>query len=121
LLAAELRQQIERLERQLSAERKSAQQRFEVGTGVAPDRDPQVVAIESRLADLRIKAAQAHERSAQTVSASRKFGRRPVIDTSFRMDVGETVVVGTSRVKGGDKALIALLTAVPPRAPQEAR
>ena len=34
-----------------------------------------------------------------------------VIDTSFQMDVGETVVVGTSRV-AGDKALIALLTAV---------
>jgi len=29
------------------------------------------------------------------------------------MDVGETVVVGTSRTRGGDKALIALLTAVP--------
>jgi hypothetical protein len=37
---------------------------------------------------------------------------RSVIDTSFNMDVGETVVVGTSRVRGGDKALIALLTAV---------
>jgi hypothetical protein len=37
-----------------------------------------------------------------------------VIDTSFSMDVGETVVVGTSRLKG-DKALIALLTAIPPR------
>jgi hypothetical protein len=35
----------------------------------------------------------------------------PLIDTSFRMDVGETVVVGTSRLNG-DKALIALLTAV---------
>jgi hypothetical protein len=34
-----------------------------------------------------------------------------VIDTSFAMDIGETVVVGTSRV-AGDKALIALLTAV---------
>jgi hypothetical protein len=38
-------------------------------------------------------------------------GSRAVIDTSFAMDVGETVVVGTSRV-AGDKALIALLTAV---------
>jgi len=38
---------------------------------------------------------------------------RSVIDTSFNMEVGETVVVGTSRVRGGDKALIALLTAVP--------
>ena len=36
-----------------------------------------------------------------------------MIDTSFTMDVGETVVVGTSRLAGGDKALIALLTAVP--------
>lgn len=39
-------------------------------------------------------------------------GNRGVIDVSFRMGVAETVVVGTSRVKG-DKALIALLTAVP--------
>lgn len=38
---------------------------------------------------------------------------RSVIDTTFNMDVGETVVVGTSRTRGGDKALIALLTAVP--------
>lgn len=34
-----------------------------------------------------------------------------LIDTSFNMRLGETVVVGTSRVRG-DKALIALLTAV---------
>jgi hypothetical protein len=34
-----------------------------------------------------------------------------VIDTSFNMDIGETVVVGTSRLQG-DKALIVLLTAV---------
>jgi hypothetical protein len=39
------------------------------------------------------------------------FSRR-IIDTGFSMDVGETVVVGTSRVRG-DKAIIALLTAVP--------
>jgi len=38
---------------------------------------------------------------------------RSVIDTNFIMDIGETVVVGTSRIRGGDKALIALLTAVP--------
>ena len=39
--------------------------------------------------------------------------RAGVIETSFAMDIGETVVVGTSRMRGGDKALIALLTAVP--------
>jgi hypothetical protein len=38
-----------------------------------------------------------------------------VIDTSFRMEEGETVVVGSSGVKGTKRALIALLTAtVPP-------
>jgi hypothetical protein len=36
---------------------------------------------------------------------------RVLIDTNFTMDIGETVVVGTSRLQG-DKALIALLTAV---------
>jgi hypothetical protein len=34
-----------------------------------------------------------------------------VIDSSFRMNLGETVVVGTSRLQG-DRALIVLLTAV---------
>jgi hypothetical protein len=38
-----------------------------------------------------------------------------MIDTSFTMDVGETVVVGTSRLRGGSQALITMLTAVPPR------
>ena len=54
-----------------------------------------------------------------TREPGRQRGGRPrptdmVIDTSFTMDVGETVVVGTSRLKGGTKALITLLTAVPP-------
>ena len=44
--------------------------------------------------------------------ASSGFARK-IIDTTFSMDVGETVVVGTSRLGGRDKALIALLTAVP--------
>ena len=46
-------------------------------------------------------------------SKPKTFGApKAVIDTSFRMEVGETVVVGTSGLKGGSKALIALLTAV---------
>lgn len=36
----------------------------------------------------------------------------PVLETNLEMNVGETVIVGTSRI-GGDNALIALLTAVP--------
>jgi hypothetical protein len=34
-----------------------------------------------------------------------------LIDTTFTMSLGETVVVGTSRMRGGSKALIVLLTA----------
>src|SRR5262249_41573554 len=42
---------------------------------------------------------------------------RSLIDTGFSMTVGETVVVGTSRVQG-DKAIIVLLTAVPRGVPR---
>lgn len=38
-------------------------------------------------------------------------GGATLIDTSFNMSLGETVVVGTSRMRGGSKALIVLLTA----------
>jgi hypothetical protein len=64
------------------------------------------------------------ERSAQSVRPSSKRFGGTVIDTSFNMDIGETVVVGTSRLKGNSRALIALLTAVPvkgSRLPTEAR
>ncbi len=36
-----------------------------------------------------------------------------LISTSFGMEIGETVVVGTSRLNGEGKALIVLLTAIP--------
>jgi len=35
---------------------------------------------------------------------------RKIIDTTFSMNVGETVVVGTSKLNGGDEALVVLLT-----------
>jgi hypothetical protein len=37
---------------------------------------------------------------------------RAVIDTSFTIDIGETIVVGSSKL-GGDQALIVLFTALP--------
>lgn len=78
------------------------------------EQHPKVVenrrAMEERIHALQarnaVQVAQANARGAFA------RGRRQVIDTSFRMEVGETVVVGTSRIQG-DKALIALLTAVP--------
>ena len=43
---------------------------------------------------------------------------RQLIETSFGLEIGETIVVGTSRVDGAsDKALVVLLTAVAEAAP----
>ena len=36
-----------------------------------------------------------------------------VLDTSFAMKPGETVVVGTSKLEGANRALVVLLTALP--------
>jgi hypothetical protein len=67
--------------------------------------ETQLTAVTRRIAELK-----------QSLSAtSTKAGGRAVIDTSFRMDDGETVVVGTSKVRGGGRALIALLTATTDR------
>ena len=64
----------------------------------------------------QLDATERRKRSFSTMSYQDKYSpraARTVIDTSFTMDVGETVVVGTSRLKANSKALIALLTAVP--------
>jgi hypothetical protein len=42
-----------------------------------------------------------------------RFDVRRLIDTTFNVKVGETVVVGTSRADGADGALVVLLTAAP--------
>ena len=69
---------------------------------------------------LQAQRRRVQQRIAETVkdlSAGRAHsdqqghGIGALIDSSFTMDVGETVVVGTSRL-GGDKALIAIVTAV---------
>jgi hypothetical protein len=67
----------------------------------------------------RLAETRAGRPAARAGSAAEN--RNSIIDTSFAMNVGETVVVGTSRLKGGSKALIALLTAVPPRASTDRR
>ena len=58
--------------------------------------------------------SEGEKRSREGLAAP-KFGDRSIMNTSFTMDLGETVVVGTSRLSGNSKALIALLTAVPPK------
>ena len=70
----------------------------------------QVRVLERRIATLR------DSMSLTTAINNRKSTpSRAIMDTSFAMEVGETVVVGTSRLRGNTRALIALLTAVPPR------
>ena len=67
---------------------------------------------------LEAQKVRVHQRIAETMNqfaAERAHtdvdrSNRALIDNSFTMDVGETVVVGTSRL-GGDKALIAIVTA----------
>lgn len=56
------------------------------------------------------EARRTHAQGARTTTASRRSSGRLLLDNTFSMEVGETVVIGTSRVRG-DKALIALLTA----------
>jgi hypothetical protein len=41
------------------------------------------------------------------------FDKRRLIETTFSLKEGETIVVGTSKADGGDGALVVLLTAVP--------
>ncbi len=84
---------------------------------------------ETKAKEIRAALARARNRSIVEPRSSDARVHRgaivgPVIDTSFNMDIGETVVVGTSRLKGNSRALIALLTAVPvkgSRMPTEAR
>jgi hypothetical protein len=78
------------------------------------DGHPEVIELKAQIADVvkRLDVIRLDDLT-RRVSTLRD-GRRAMIDTSFAMDVGETVVVGTSRLKG-EKALIALLTAIPQR------
>jgi hypothetical protein len=123
-LVRELEFERARLEQEYQNLRRSAERRYEVGTGKPPDEDPEVRQARLRVANAGIKLAEAKQRRNALPRGQPDFSKarpgmmppsvmRAMIDTSFTMDVGETVVVGTSRIAGGDKALIALLTAVP--------
>lgn len=92
--------ELERLERDIRAAREKGDQ------------------AKARQLERQAAAALARDRRLQSerkLRVAKSSTNRPMIDTSFTMEVGETVVVGTSRLKGNNQALIALLTAVPPR------
>jgi AraC-like DNA-binding protein len=83
-------------------------------------RHPDIARLEAEVQAASQRLAQAkeaerepdYERKPKESIAQSKLGDRSIMNTSFTMDVGETVVVGTSRLSGNSKALIALLTAV---------
>ncbi len=119
-LIRELQFEKVRLEAEYETLKKGAEKRFQVGTGKPPDEEKEVMEARARLANASIKLAEAKQRKSGARGMTQNhpdrvpaMKSRSIIDTSFTMDVGETVVVGTSRIAGGDKALIALLTAVP--------
>lgn len=84
----------------------------------------EVNALRQRVAELQAQhqTAEAQQLSARLADLQREYevmkaastqleAKDAIIDTSFQMKLGETVVVGTSRLQG-DKALIVLVTAV---------
>ena len=101
---ADRQREIEKMEREISGMRqKVAEARRANQEDVAKELKSQIETMERRQRSM----------SAMTYQSKNSPRGRMVIDTSFSMDVGETVVVGTSRLKANSKALIALLTAVP--------
>ena len=82
---------------------RQATQRYEVGVVSGPDKDAAV---------MRYERAAARVKDLEAIAAGRSAGspEAKLMDSTFSIAPGETVVIGTSRVKG-DQALIALLTA----------
>jgi hypothetical protein len=93
---------------ELEAQRANLRQKYNADHPTVRRADNELATVRRRL--------EALERGERTPDGPRaRMAGRGVIDTNFSMDVGETVVVGTSRLRSGSRALIALLTAVPPK------
>jgi hypothetical protein len=82
------------------------EQRYAESRAKLNENHPDVAKLRAELDDARRKVQEERGSMVRTTARS----TRPVLDSTFNMKVGETVVIGTSRLKG-DKALIALLTA----------
>ena len=124
---AVLQERLRDLETQIPAARRYGELMQEYNVAVARyNAALKAVEVEKGTAEARMAQAQVEVMRARIVELERAIheaGRGPftresrpgtlsLIDTQFTMRLGETVVVGTSRVRG-DKALIAILTAVP--------
>ena len=119
---ADLRDQATLLEKQIQDVKRKVDVGTSPGTEI-PKLEVDLRRVNREIEDLTVRLAEQRtgRAGARGSAATPPPARSSIIDTSFTMDVGETVVVGTSRLKGGTKAIIALLTAVPPRATTERR
>ena len=84
---------------------------YQVSMGFRVDRREEGVRLNFQNFDLRSEARPPRGRGLAEGEAPRP--PENVISTTFSVEVGETIVVGTSRLNGGDQALIVLLTAIP--------
>ena len=107
--AAIHRAQASSLDHTRELERESLQQKLRDLQADKGNNHPDVVKTRAQLEQLNNQLAELYGQRRAVV----KTGTCCIISTGFTMEIGETVVVGTSRLRGGDKALIALLTAVP--------
>ncbi len=107
------------------AMRQVANLKPKVGAGVAPKEDYQAaeqryeratereVELRRMLGQVRPQPSRSPDHPDERLEKSARAGSmltRSIMDSTFSIAVGETVVIGTSRLKG-EKALIALLTA----------
>jgi hypothetical protein len=83
--------------------------RRRVDAGVAPALELREA--EDKAVQLKRQAESLQAKLMRFDEASEASSGTGIMDSSFTMDAGETVVVGTSKL-GGDKALIAVVTAV---------
>lgn len=99
--------QLERERVDLTTQLETLRSKVEVGMANPED-------VKRMAAQLTMVTRRVNELKQSIQAGTPKVVGRAVIDSSFRMEEGETVVVGSSGVKGGKRALIALLTAAAP-------
>jgi hypothetical protein len=92
------------------AERQVQILRGKVQVGAAPKEDYQAAGQRYERATERSQELRRMLGEVRSERSRESIGTRSIMDSTFSIAVGETVVIGTSRLKG-EKALIALLTA----------
>jgi len=102
------------------AERQVQNLKPKVDVGVTPKEDYQAAQMRYERAAERAQELRKMLGEVRSEKARTSIGTRSIMDSTFSIAVGETVVIGTSRLKG-EKALIALLTAAGKPKPSPSR